>query len=1179
MYFAIGTPRILSERLAEPDCRFTTSGTVLPDNHHSNRDNTSDNHPTHDSSKNNELQKGTRNEPLTTILAIRKCPLASLFASITFNSVSIWSIRPDVQLSKVTRTLETVREDGENVDLLWKPDGSTLVVLTNEGFLHFYDVVELESPLFGYHFRSTHHMASGPGESKSTTNRILRFRMALEIDSGTQCGIGLDDDILICTNNPPSILSLHWTGEVNIPGTISLEDLDFFLDKNDSLVQIVSHPSRQLFGFVSLEGKAYIGQRSIFSGDMQGILESQTDQQHKWTGYCFYNKDGDRVPAASIAFNPTFTLVAVGTLQGVVYVFELSEDLLTATQSHVMAITMPGNNSTPISLSVATALSWTQDGYALAVAWIYGGMSVWSVYGSLLMSTISEDTFVHSADGIVSNTNEIFFTGTQDLFWSESGHDLFILPSSTFEKESVSDIYVLQFAKASILTCDSWSNSRHICLLLDDRLLMYEGLHSDTNVTSLDPMGWETIQIPNVYISDNWPIRYVSLNSSGKFIAIAGKRGLAHYNTFSGKWKLFGNEHQEQGFTVQGGILWFRSMLIVACQDVISYSSEIRVFSRTTKLDNSMILHIEKLQHPVLTMNNTDSHLLLYCADHVVRYFSIHILPGDQRVQLQPQQAFSMQDIISGWGDIVQAVARFPPPGVISIETMTNNPFVILRNGALHMISKRGDSWEAIKIASHTEHFWISAHEDEVEEFSNTMWAFSGRTVKILTNIIIDPIAGTDHSFLDTALDISVDFYPLTVLIQKGLLVGIEKQLSLNSTLDVSQFSTDTKSYLFLHFIIRHLLMLGLEQKAITFCSNYQDLEYFSHSLEVLLHTVLEDNSESDQKKSTAVGIESHLTQIVRFIKRFPKSLEIIVNCARKSEMAMWNYFFAAVGDPITMFETCLDEGLLGTATSYLIVIQTLRSSSVSTKLAIQLLKKSFDLKDYETGSELVRFLKSIKAGEHPMMQETANDDASSVTDILDLTALEQLVKDQTKTILESQQYRDLGHFAALFQIDLGAWLLTEREKTKVLIFDWFATLMALHKHFSLGLPNEFNAVVSSAYRLTWQQKAQGQSLTNDTEPSQNLSASRRARPPPSSRQTTRKPANRRELEIRALMKASIEGEFVELALLLGALLLDSATLISLLDEHPDLVDFFREALNRTKCRGYRQLYKCTMNV
>lgn len=130
--------------------------------------------------------------------------------------------QPDIQLSKVVRSSDTVREDGENVDLVWKPDGSQLVVLvsiygfrlsaailqfmltlylfflmgavaafsfsiqTNEGFLHFYDIVELDTPLLEYHFRTAHHLANGPGENKSTTNRCLRFRMALEIDSGTQ---------------------------------------------------------------------------------------------------------------------------------------------------------------------------------------------------------------------------------------------------------------------------------------------------------------------------------------------------------------------------------------------------------------------------------------------------------------------------------------------------------------------------------------------------------------------------------------------------------------------------------------------------------------------------------------------------------------------------------------------------------------------------------------------------------------------------------------------------------------------------------------------------------------------------------------------------------------------------------------------------------------------------------
>ncbi|KAJ1341122.1 hypothetical protein BSLG_004293 [Batrachochytrium salamandrivorans] len=726
MYFAVGTPRILSERLAEPNDHFSRPTLNASD---SADETLHRRYQTQGSDNASSSPHGGKDDPLTTILAIRKCPGTRLFASITFNVVSIWSIRPDIQLSKVVRSSDTVREDGENVDLVWKPDGSQLVVLTNEGFLHFYDIVELDTPLLEYHFRTAHHLANGPGENKSTTNRCLRFRMALEIDSGTQCGIGLDEDILICTNSPPSMLSLNWTGEVNIPGTVSLEDLDFFMDRND---------------------------------------RAREKEQHRWIGHCFYNDDGEGVPATSIDFNPKFTLIAVGTLHA------------------------------------ATALSWTQDGYALAVAWLYGGMSVWSVYGSLLMSTISEDTFVHSADGIVNNTNELFFTGTQDL----------VTGFFYYTYESVSDIYVLQFAKASILTCDSW--------------------------------------IPNVYIADNWPIK--------------------------------------QSFAVQGGMLWFRTMLIVACQDVISYNSETTL---------------------------------------------------DQRVQLHAQQAFSMQDIVSGWGDVIQAIARFPPPGDISIETMISNPFVVLRNGSLYMISKRGESWEGVKITGHTEHFWISAHEDEVKEFSSTMWALSGPRVKILTNIVIDPVKGVDNSFLDAALDICVDFYPLTVLIQKGLLVGIEKQLSLNATLDISQFSTDTKSHLFLHFIIRHLLSLGLEQRAITFCSNYQTLEYFSHALEVLLHTVLEDETESTKildsngvtyQKDTHI-IDSRLAQTVKFIKRFPKSLEIIVNCARKSEMAIWEYFFSVAGDPIAMFQ-----------------------------LAVQLLEKSFDLQDYETGSELVRFLKSIEA-------------------------------------------------------------------------------------------------------------------------------------------------------------------------------------------------------------------------
>lgn len=74
------------------------------------------------------------------------------------------------------------------------------------------------------------------------------------------------------------------------------------------------------------------------------------------------------------------------------------------------------------------------------------------------------------------------------------------------------------------------------------------------------------MQIPNAYISTNWPIRYASISSDGRLIAIAGRRGLTHYSAASGRWKLFEDERQELDFTVRGGLLWFHHVLVAAVE-------------------------------------------------------------------------------------------------------------------------------------------------------------------------------------------------------------------------------------------------------------------------------------------------------------------------------------------------------------------------------------------------------------------------------------------------------------------------------------------------------------------------------------------------------------------------------------------------------------------------------------
>lgn len=56
----------------------------------------------------------------------------------------------------------------------------------------------------------------------------------------------------------------------------------------------------------------------------------------------------------------------------------------------------------------------------------------------------------------------------------------------------------------------------------------------------------------------------------------------------------------------------------------------------------------------------------------------------------------------------------------------------------------------------------------------------------------------------------------------------------------------------------------------------------------------------------------------------------------------------------------CLADGRLRTATSYLIILQTMQPLAVGGKDTIRLLQKAMDEDDYELCKELVRFLSSI---------------------------------------------------------------------------------------------------------------------------------------------------------------------------------------------------------------------------
>lgn len=142
---------------------------------------------------------------------------------------------------------------------------------------------------------------------------------------------------------------------------------------------------------------------------------------------------------------------------------------------------------------------------------------------------------------------------------------------------------------------------------------------------------------------------------------MAGRRGLVHYSSTSGRWKLFADELQEQAFGVRGGLLWFHHVLIAAvdvsntyqvrCRSqshslhLISNYCQIRLYSRDLELSNQNVLHREVLLSPVLILSLVDNSLLVYTADNTLYHYLI--VPTADTIKLHLCGSISFDGIIA----------------------------------------------------------------------------------------------------------------------------------------------------------------------------------------------------------------------------------------------------------------------------------------------------------------------------------------------------------------------------------------------------------------------------------------------------------------------------------------------------------------------------------------------------
>ncbi|KDR85280.1 hypothetical protein GALMADRAFT_83897 [Galerina marginata CBS 339.88] len=951
------------------------------------------------------------NIPSEPVVALTCSPRKLLFCTLTRSVVAVWSGRPSALLSLLTRTPTSILNHGDNLDVWWSPDGNRIIVKTSQSYLVLVSVdyntdetVYTSSPL---PVNTQRNFLAGPGEGLPFHSVNLHFEGVVRVEGGLLSMSPRKHHMVFSTRDPPTIQRMPWPVreheddgyEENKPllsyDTWLLNDLDFsWLVESDVHVAQISH-SRPMDGeiWITSEGRAYLVGLHDGEGNSEKVPNDHdyeddlSNSNHssghlRWHGTCVHDfqtpkwvQKRRRVEpdefgpdsgldyeepkrATSVAINNKFSLIAIGTHGGEIQFTNFPSEEGIIPKSQKMNVPNPFNRKTgPI-----TTLEWTSDGYVLAVGWKHG-WGVFSVGGKCLVSAFGVNDAIDE-----EKFQDGFMYGIRNLFWGPGNFELFVLAESVVHHRHDGQLFAIPFAKSATTGQHSPDNTRYAFLQMDDRALIYRGADQpDLSVINPESDVWQHIKIPQKYLALNWPIRYSSLSNDGRLIAIAGRRGLIHYSSTSGRWKIFTDEEQEQNFTVRGGLLWFHHVLVAAVEIAKSY--QIRLYSRDMELSSQNILHREILAAPVIILSIVDNSLLVYTADNTLHHYLI--VPTADTIKLHLCGSITFTGIISSPGAVRMLSWMIPsvqkqigdPVGDLAVATV-----LMVVGGQLILLRPRKMASDEVKydiqvLADRIEFCWI--HLRGVGALENSLWAYDAQGMRVWLNALSiesPSSAVSDVKDVKESVKIPLDFYPLSVLMDKGIIIGVEHETAIRSNLPFVMFRHATSSQLFLQHILLYHLENNQTREAVVFASHYKGLVFFAHALEMLLHTVVESDPAvtTTGNQGTNEGMGEILPNVIDFLDHFDASLDVVVGCARKTEPTRWRHLFKVVGNPKALFETCLSLNRLKTAGSYLLVLHNLEQLDENSTEAIRLLTRAVEGQDWQLCRELLRFLHSI---------------------------------------------------------------------------------------------------------------------------------------------------------------------------------------------------------------------------
>ena len=372
----------------------------------------------------------------------------------------------------------------------------------------------------------------------------LRFRMVIKIDAGIVQVLALDDELLVATKKPAAVQCIRWVPDRanNQPSTASLNRMHW-LKTTTAPVEIVHDRPMNLFVWIMGNGAVYAVQQSTTRS------RDSRDSRAFFDGHEFHKPDAQNQTAVKAAINSRFSIVAVGCADGSIWLYTIRD--------YAGGITLSQKTLSPISATSSghlTTLMYSPDGYCLFAGYENGWMT-WSIYGQLGASSFGQESSNAGAIG------SAWLRGVSTAFWAGWGSGLFLFGPHA------AHFSVLEFCRSATTGCFTSANVALGLLQTSTGLKVYQGYSvPDVKTISTDVSLWHEVEVPSNYLDDQWPLRAAAVSPDGRYIAVAGQRGLAHYSVGSGRWKTFDDEEMRNDFHVRGGMCWHQHILIAAVE-------------------------------------------------------------------------------------------------------------------------------------------------------------------------------------------------------------------------------------------------------------------------------------------------------------------------------------------------------------------------------------------------------------------------------------------------------------------------------------------------------------------------------------------------------------------------------------------------------------------------------------